>query len=105
MTELTSVLDKVSTFEVKLLDINVEALGIPDTDYNSVVKMPSSEFHRVCANLTTWGDSVIIATSEEGITFSVSGEMGSGNVNIKQNTDADVCNSTVPFFLKKKPKS
>lgn len=74
---------------MKLLDIDTEALGLPETEYKSVVKMPASEFHRVCSNLTTWGDSVIIATNKEGVTFSVSGEMGSGNINIKQNAATD----------------
>jgi len=82
--------NKISNFELKLLDIDADALGIPDTEYKSIVKMPANEFHKICANLTTWGDSVVIATSKEGITFSVSGEMGNGNVNIKPGKAADV---------------
>jgi len=81
--------NKISNFELKLLDIDADAIGIPDTEYKSVVKMPAGEFHRLCANLITWGDSVIIATSKEGITFNVSGEMGSGNVTIKPGKAAD----------------
>jgi len=81
--------NKISNFALKLLDIESESLGIPETEYKSVVKMPATEFHRICANLTTWGDSVIITTSKDGVTFAVAGEMGSGNVNIKQGGSAD----------------
>jgi len=81
--------NKVSNFELKQLVIDAEALGIPDTDYKSVVKMPASEFQKTCANLTTWGDSVIIATAKDGVTFSVAGEMGSGNINIKPGASSD----------------
>jgi len=81
--------NKISDFELKLLDISADSLGIPETEYKSVVNMPATEFQRICSNLTTWGDSVLIATSKEGVTFSVTGEIGSGNVKIKQSADVD----------------
>merc|ERR1712137_122497 len=40
--------DKISDFEMKLMDIDSEHLGIPDTDYQAVVKMSSAEFQRIC---------------------------------------------------------
>ena len=33
--------DKVSDFELKLMDIDGEHLGIPDQDYNATIKMVS----------------------------------------------------------------
>ena len=80
---------KVSTFELKLLEIEVDALGIPETEYDSVVRFPASEFQRICQNLGTWGESVLISTTKKGIKFSVEGEIGSGNVVLKQDTNAD----------------
>ena len=38
---------RVSDFELKLMDIDSEQLGIPDTDYAATVKMPSQEFARI----------------------------------------------------------
>ena len=40
--------ERISDFELKLMDIDSEQLGIPDTDYSATVKMPSSEFARIC---------------------------------------------------------
>ena len=42
---------------MKLMDIDSEHLGIPDTDYNAQVKMPSAEFQRICRDLSTLGDT------------------------------------------------
>jgi len=81
--------NRVSDFELKLLDIDSETLGIPDVDYKSIIKMPAMDFQRICANLTTWGDSVIIATNKDGVKFSVSGEIGSGNIHLKPTSDVD----------------
>jgi len=81
--------DRISDFELKLMDIDSEHLGIPDTDYKSIIKMPAAEFQRICRDLQILGDTVTIAVNKEGVKFSVSGEMGNGNMTIRQNTSVD----------------
>jgi len=81
--------DKVSEFDLKLLEIESDILGIPDTEYAATVKMPAAEFQRICRDLTILGDTVIISAGKDGVKFSVSGDMGSGNINIKPTSAAD----------------
>jgi len=81
--------DRISDFELKLMDIDSEHLGIPDTDYKCTVQMPSAEFQRICRDLAILGDTVTISVTKEGVKFSVSGEMGSGNMTIKPNESVD----------------
>lgn len=40
--------------------------------------MPSSEFARICRDLSQFGESVIIACTKDGVKFSTSGDIGSG---------------------------
>ena len=40
--------ERISDFELKLMDIDSEQLGIPDTEYAATVKLPASEFQRIC---------------------------------------------------------
>jgi len=49
--------DKISDFEMKLMDIDSEHLGIPEAEYHAIVKMPSSEFARICKDLSSIGDT------------------------------------------------
>jgi proliferating cell nuclear antigen len=49
--------DKVSEFDLKLLEIESDILGIPDTEYAATVKMPAAEFQRICRDLTILGDT------------------------------------------------
>lgn len=49
--------DKVSEFELKLMDISSENLGIPETEYAASVRMPSAEFQRICRDLSSIGDT------------------------------------------------
>ena len=76
--------EKVSEFELKLMDIDGEFLGIPETEYNASVTMSSNEFSKICRDLTILGDTVVIAASKEGVRFSVKGDMGAGNILVKQ---------------------
>lgn len=39
------------------MDIDSEHLGIPEAEYHAIVKMPSSEFARICKDLSTIGDT------------------------------------------------
>ena len=81
--------DRISDFELKLMDIDSEHLGIPETDYKSTVKMPASEFQRICKDMSILGDTVTIAIGKDGVKFSVAGELGSGNMTIRPNTSVD----------------
>ncbi|KAG1670861.1 Proliferating cell nuclear antigen [Nymphon striatum] len=69
--------EKVSNYQMKLMDIDAEHLGIPDTDYKCIVKMPSVEFQRICRDLSQLGDSVTISCTKSGVGFSCSGDTGS----------------------------
>lgn len=81
--------EKVSDYEIRLLDLDTETLGIPDTEYSCVVKMPSAEFQRICRDLSQIGESVIICCTKEGVKFSASGDMGTGNIKLAQNMSQD----------------
>ena len=48
--------EKVSDYEMKLMNLDQEHLGIPETDYASVIKMPAGEFARVVRDLSQFGE-------------------------------------------------
>jgi proliferating cell nuclear antigen len=74
---------------MKLMDIDSDQLGIPDTEYDARVTMPAAEFTRIVRDLSLLGESVRIEVSKEGIRFTSEGEAANGNVLLKQ-TDGKV---------------
>jgi proliferating cell nuclear antigen len=80
---------RISHFNLKLMDIDSEHLGIPDTEYKCVVKMPSGEFKRICTEIAVIGDTVKISASKDGVKFSVAGDMGTGSITCKQSPGVD----------------
>ena len=85
----SSTQDRISDFELKLMDIESEHLGIPDTDYKCNVKFPAAEFQRIIRDISVLGDTCTISVNKEGIKFSASGDLGTGNILLKQNTSVD----------------
>ena len=76
--------DRVGEYEMKLMDIDQEHLGIPDTQYDATITMSSAEFQRICRDLGALGESVKIEASKECVRFSSEGEVGNGSVLLKQ---------------------
>ncbi|KAJ9064422.1 proliferating cell nuclear antigen [Entomophthora muscae] len=81
--------DRISEFDLKLMSIDSDHLGIPDTKYDTVITMSSTEFMRICRDLSTISDSVTLDVSKGGIRFSTSGEHGNGSVFIKPGSSVD----------------
>jgi len=81
--------DRISEFELKLMDIDSEQLGIPDQEYKCSVQMPSAEFQRIIRDLGVIGDTCTIACTKEGVKFSVAGDLGKGEITVRQNQTAD----------------
>lgn len=49
--------DRISEYDLKLMDIDQEHLGIPETEYAATVAMPASEFRRICTDLMAMSES------------------------------------------------
>ncbi|CAM9480944.1 unnamed protein product [Discosporangium mesarthrocarpum] len=82
--------DRISDFELKLMDIDSEHLGIPKTEYNCTIQqMPSMEFARIVKDLSVIGETCTIACDKEGVKFSVAGDLGKGNIMLRNNTSVE----------------
>ena len=50
--------DKISEFNLSLITIDSENLGIPETDFTSICTMPSGEFGRICKEFVGLSESI-----------------------------------------------
>ncbi|KAL9613522.1 MAG: hypothetical protein Q9167_001964 [Letrouitia subvulpina] len=81
--------DRLSEYDIKLMDIDQEHLGIPETDYAARISMPSSEFQRICRDLMALSESVSIEATKDGVKFSCMGDIGSGAVTLRSHTNVE----------------
>ena len=57
-------------------------MGIPDTEYSSVVTLSSADFSRICKELSNLAESMTIETSKDAVKFSISGDNGRGSISL-----------------------
>ena len=70
-----------------ILNLDQQALDIPDTDYPTTIKISSSEFVSLFRDFTRLSDCVKIEVKKEKCTFSVTFKTGSGKYTLKNNND------------------
>ena len=56
--------DRMSEYDIKLMDIDQEHLGIPETEYAATISMPAAEFQRICRDLSALSESGTFCFSE-----------------------------------------
>merc|ERR1712083_1230944 len=75
--------DRITEFDLKLMQIESEHMEIPEQQYKVIARLPSGEFQKICRDLKEFGETMQMKASKEGITFSVQGDVGAGNVMLK----------------------
>ena len=55
--------DRISEYDIKLMDIDQEHLGIPETEYAATIAMPATEFQRICRDLSALSESGMFAAT------------------------------------------
>nr|XP_039327117.1 proliferating cell nuclear antigen-like [Saimiri boliviensis boliviensis] len=81
--------EKVSDYRMKLMDLDVEQLGIPEHEYSCVVKMAAGEFACICRDLSHIGDAVVISCAKDGVKFSATRGLANGNIKLSQISNVD----------------
>ena len=76
--------DRISEFQLKLIHINAEQLGIPDTHYPIIEYITSAEYKRICSDLSILGDTIQIEISKLGIKFEIEGDIGKGSIILRR---------------------
>lgn len=81
---------RVSDYELKLMDLDVEQVALPEMLYDVSVQMPSEELRRICRDLSALGEAVAIEATKDSVKFSVKGELGSGSIAIRSSSPVDM---------------
>ncbi|EMF10898.1 putative proliferating cell nuclear antigen [Sphaerulina musiva SO2202] len=91
--------DRISEYDIKLMDIDQEHLGIPDTEYSATIALPSSEFQRITRDLSALSESVSIECTKDGVSFKCNGDIGNGSVTLRSHTNVDKPDNNIEINL------
>jgi proliferating cell nuclear antigen len=74
---------RISVFDMTLMDIESDQLGIPDTPSDAIAVLSSAEYQRIMRELKEFGDTVEISVSSERLRFAIAGSSVSGSIIFK----------------------
>jgi proliferating cell nuclear antigen len=98
-----------TTYYLKLFDTNVQEINVPNFNFTSIVHMPSTDFQKICRDMSVLGEKVEITSSGPDLIFRSAGDFAEqetiiteNNGSIKVQRDPDAINNIVQgvFLLK-----
>ena len=82
--EITSESKKTSTkFQLKFLDINESRIEVPEIEMSTVTTLPSTDFQRLCRDMSNIGTDIEIKRSGKQINFSCQGDFANQETSIE----------------------
>lgn len=76
---------KVTTFQMKLMEIEGDNMGVPDDDldYKSFISMPADMFGKLCKDMQTFDENMSFEVTKDELTCRANGDMGEGCIKIR----------------------
>jgi proliferating cell nuclear antigen len=87
--------EKNTQTKIRLIDIEADTLGIPDTEYDATIRMPANEFKKTIDYLKTLGDMVTIKANKTAVTFSTRGDTGEADSVLRTSSSREDKNAII----------
>jgi proliferating cell nuclear antigen len=82
--EITSESKKtITTFQLKLLDINESRIEVPDVEMSTVTTLPSTDFQRLCRDMSNIGTDIEIMRSGKDLKLKCEGDFANQETHIE----------------------
>lgn len=87
-----------TTFKLKLLDVDIEELSMPEIEFNSIITLPSAYFQRLCKDMSNISELMTIRSRSDELVLSCQGDFASQETTIR---DASMSGGEGPMFRAK----
>lgn len=77
-------------FELPTLEIEADAVELPDMSYSATIRAKSSDFVGAVKDLSLFGDSITMALDDEGFHMRAEGDMGKGALSLEPTDDREM---------------
>jgi proliferating cell nuclear antigen len=79
-----------ANFELPTLDIQEDAVDLPELSYSAVVKAKTADIAGMIKDLAIFGDEAVLCLDEEGFHVHVSGDTGKGELTMEPDDDREM---------------
>jgi len=74
-----------TTYYLKLFDTNVQELNVPNMNFTSIIHMPSTDFQKICRDMSVLGEKVEITSAGADLIFRSAGDFAEQETVITEN--------------------
>ena len=79
-----------SKFELPTLEIDVDAVELPEMTYSAIIKAKGSDFATAIRDLALFGDAITLRLDEEGFHMHAEGDVGKGAMTLEPTDDREM---------------
>jgi proliferating cell nuclear antigen len=69
--------NQVTRYQLKLIDLNESEIKIPSPEFDSIITMPSSDFQKICKDMSAIAEKIEIKSVDNQLMFSCEGNFAS----------------------------
>lgn len=84
--------NSVTNFKIKLLDLDINDINIPDVEIECIITMPSNDFQRMCRDMLNISETIEIISNKDSLRILCDGDFASQETIIGQTTHGLVFN-------------
>lgn len=84
--------NSLTNFKMKLLDLDIKDINIPDVDIECIITMPSNDFQRMCRDMLNISETVKIVSGDDHLRILCEGDFASQETIIGETTHGLVFN-------------
>jgi len=66
--------NSITTYRLKLLDLNEETINVPPTTFNSIITLPASDFQKICRDMNNLAELLEIKSTANQLIFTCKGD-------------------------------
>ena len=76
--------NSITNYKLNLMDLNEEQISIPPAAFESIITLPSTDFQKICRDMSNLSDTIEIKSVGSNLIFSCSGNFASQETIIGQ---------------------
>lgn len=95
--------ERVSDYDLKLMDLDVECLGVDEEESEVTLTIPSDELQRICRDLSNLSETIEIDCIKDSVKFTAKGDLGTGSIILKSNASPDKEGTACTKIAMRKP--
>lgn len=88
--------NRVTTYKLNLMDLDEEGISVPDTEFDSIITLPSSDFQKIIRDMRNLSEEIEIKSYNQKLIFSCIGDFADQTTVIGEKQDGLICQSNDP---------